>query len=233
MPRQGFLGVGAPLSADVTVVIEIAMGVTLVLGMLLARRQRYRAHGWCQSTVVVLNLIVIAQVMAPTFRSQVAPKIPARLARPYYAVATGHAIIGFVAELLGVYIVLAAGTKILPESLRLVRYKFWMRIALVIWWLALLLGLTTYARWYVEPKRFSSTGVKVPARKTSLAFRSDFFRSRMAASTILSTPCLKPARLLRRRESLDAARRSACATSALQGRGSGSIDAASRALSGH
>jgi uncharacterized membrane protein YozB (DUF420 family) len=157
MPRQGFLGAGAPLRADVTLAIEIAMGVTLVLGMLLARHQRYRAHAWCQSAVVVLNLIVIAQLMAPSFRSQVAPKIPARIARPYYAVATGHATIGCIAELLGVYIILAAGTKILPERLRFVRYKLWMRIALVIWWLALFLGLATYARWYVMPKHLSST----------------------------------------------------------------------------
>src|SRR5689334_18917436 len=99
MPSQGFLGTGAPLSADVTLAIEIAMAVTLVIGMLLARRQRYRAHAWCQSTIVVLNLIVIAQVMAPSFRSQVAPKIPARLGRPYYAVATAHATMGCIAEL--------------------------------------------------------------------------------------------------------------------------------------
>src|SRR5258707_3868367 len=125
MPKQGFLGTGAPLSADVTLAIEFAMGVTLILGMMLARRQMYRAHAWCQSTVVALNLIVIAEVMVPSFRSQVAPKIPARLARAYYAVATGHAIIGCIAESLGVYIILAAGTKIVPESLRLVRYKLW------------------------------------------------------------------------------------------------------------
>jgi uncharacterized membrane protein YozB (DUF420 family) len=158
MPRQGFLGTGAPLSADVTLAIEIAMGLTLVLGMLLARRQRYRAHAWCQTAVVALNLIVIAQLMVPSFRSQVAPKIPARLARSYYIVATGHAMMGCIAELLGLYIILAAGTKILPESLRFVRYKLWMRIALVIWWIALLLGLTTYARWYLVPKHLSSTG---------------------------------------------------------------------------
>ena len=164
MPTPGFLGTGAPLSADITLAIEIAMGVTLVLGMLLARRQSYRAHAWCQSVVVVLNLIVIAQVMLPAFRTQVAPKIPARLARPYYAVATGHATMGCIAELLGVYIILAAGAKVLPESLRFVRYKLWMRIALAIWWLALLLGLTTYARWYVVPQHFSSTGSKAPAR---------------------------------------------------------------------
>ena len=152
MPRQGFLGTGAPLSADVTLVIEIAMSVALILGMLLARRQSYRAHHCCQSAVVALNLIVIALVMAPSFHSQVAPKIPQRLARPYYAVATGHAVVGSIAELLGSYIVLAAGTKILPKGLRLVRYKLWMRTALAIWWLALLLGVTTYIRWYRAPK---------------------------------------------------------------------------------
>ena len=128
------------------------MGVALILGMLLARRQSYRAHHWCQSAVVALNLIVIAVVMAPTFRSQVAPKIPERLARPYYAVAAGHAVVGSIAELLGSYIVLVAGTKILPKGLRLVRYKLWMRTAMAIWWLALLLGVTTYIRWYRAPK---------------------------------------------------------------------------------
>ena len=152
MPSPGFLGTAAPLSADITLAIEIAMGLTLVLGMVLARRQRYSAHAWCQSAVVVLNLIVISQVMLPAFRTQVAPKIPTRLARSYYAVATGHATMGCIAELVGVYIILVAGTRILPERLRFVRYKPWMRTELVIWWLTLLLGITTYVRWYIAPQ---------------------------------------------------------------------------------
>jgi uncharacterized membrane protein YozB (DUF420 family) len=158
MQSPGFLGTGAPLSADIALAVEIAMGLGLVLGMVLARRQKYRAHAWCQSAVVLLNLIVIARVMLPTFRGQIAPKIPARLARTYYAVATAHAAMGLIAELLGVYIILVAGTKILPERLRFVRYKPWMRTGLVIWWLTLLLGLTTYDRWYVAPQRTAQTG---------------------------------------------------------------------------
>ena len=157
MQSPGFLGTGAPLSADITMAIEIAMGLTLVLGLLFARRQKYCAHAWCQSTVVVLNLIVIAQVMLPAFREQVAPKIPARLGRSYYAVATGHATMGCIAELMGVYIILVAGTRILPQRLRFVRYKPWMRTEMVIWWLALLLGLLTYVRWYVAPQRAVQT----------------------------------------------------------------------------
>jgi hypothetical protein len=157
MPNPGFLGTAAPLSADITLVIEIAMGLALVLGMVLACRHRYRAHAWCQSTVVVLNLIAIAQVMLPTFRSQVVPKIPVRLARTYYAVPTVHATMGCIAELLGVYVILVAGTRILPERLRFIYYKPWMRTALVSWWLALLLGVTTYVRWYVAPQQTAPT----------------------------------------------------------------------------
>ena len=204
MPEQGFLGSGAPLSADITLAIECAMGVTLVFGMLLARRQRYRAHAWCQSAVVVLNLIVIAQLMVPAFRNQVTPKIPARLARPYYAVATGHATMGCVAELLGVYIILAAGTKILPESLRFVRYKLWMRIALVIWLLALLLGLTTYARWYVVLQHFPSTGSKAPARTIG------------GCSIGIGTPCGDPLREWGARHPEDDSGRGATGRSACQ-----------------
>jgi uncharacterized membrane protein YozB (DUF420 family) len=148
MPKPGFLGTSAPLGADVALVIEVAMALALLLGMLLARRRHYRAHAWCQSAVVLLNVVVIGQFMAPSFRSQVAPKIPARLGRPFYALATVHAALGCIAELLGVYIVLAAGTNILPKKLSLVHYKRWMRTALLIWWLALLLGVATYACWY-------------------------------------------------------------------------------------
>jgi hypothetical protein len=36
-----------------------------------------------------------------------------------------------------------------PEKLRIKRYKFWMRSVLVVWWTVLLLGMTTYTRWYV------------------------------------------------------------------------------------
>ena len=54
-----------------------------------------------------------------------------------------------IAEVGGVYIVIAAGTKILPPRFRLTSFKPWMRGALVLWWIVILLGIATYARWYV------------------------------------------------------------------------------------
>jgi uncharacterized membrane protein YozB (DUF420 family) len=148
---QGFLGTGASLESDLALLIEVAMGAALIVGRVLARRRRYRAHAWCQSAVVLLNLVVIGTTMAPIFHRQVAPRIPARLGRSYYAVAAAHGFLGAVAELFGVFILVAAGTNILPQRFRLISYKAWMRRELALWWAVLLLGLGTYARWYVLP----------------------------------------------------------------------------------
>jgi hypothetical protein len=52
-------------------------------------------------------------------------------------------------EIAGLYILLAAGTSVLPEKFRITKYKLWMRTVLVLWWVVLLSGFATYARWYV------------------------------------------------------------------------------------
>jgi uncharacterized membrane protein YozB (DUF420 family) len=79
----------------------------------------------------------------------VIPKIPLKLDRAYYALATAHAALGAIAELAGLYVLLAAGTSVLPRRFRITNYKLWMRTVLALWWVVLLLGMATYARWYV------------------------------------------------------------------------------------
>ena len=130
--------------------VEAAMGMALLAGAVLARRRHYRAHAWCQSAVVLLNLVVIGFAMAPSFYIQVAPKIPHSLRKPYYAIAAGHAALGAIAELMGLYVIAAAGTNVLPDRLRLRNYRAWMRATLALWWVVLLLGVATYVRWYVH-----------------------------------------------------------------------------------
>jgi uncharacterized membrane protein YozB (DUF420 family) len=144
-----FLEMAAPPAANVVIALEIGMGLALLVGAWLARKRRFRQHAWCQSTVVLLNLAVIVVMMIPSFRVHVLPRIPARLGRAYYALATVHAALGTVTELAGLYILLSAGTSVLPEKLRITKYKAWMRTVLVLWWVVLLLGCATYARWYV------------------------------------------------------------------------------------
>ena len=145
----GFLGTAASAYADMTLLLEIAMGVGLLIGALLARLRRFRGHAWCQSLIVLLNLGVIVFTMIPSFRVHVSPKIPLKLGKAYYALATAHAALGTITELAGLYILLAAGTNVLPEKFRITKYKGWMRTVLVLWWLELLLGFATYGRWYV------------------------------------------------------------------------------------
>lgn len=147
--REGFLGTAAPFYADLVLLLELAMGAGLLLGLLLARTGKFRAHGACQSIIVLLNVGVIALVMLPSFRHQVAPRIPLKLGKAFYSLATIHAALGAIVECAAMYILLAAGTTLLPEKLRLTRYKLWMRTVLASWWLAILWGVATYARWYI------------------------------------------------------------------------------------
>jgi len=147
----------APAYANGILVLEVAMGVGLLLGAWLARRRRFRLHAWCQSTIVLFNGLTIVLAMVPSFRAQVAPKLPLQLGKAHYALATAHAALGTIAEVAGLYILLAAGTRVLPEAFRITRYTLWMRTVLVLWWVVLVLGMATYARWYV-PYPFRALG---------------------------------------------------------------------------
>jgi uncharacterized membrane protein YozB (DUF420 family) len=149
MLSDGFLGTAAPRAADLVLLLEISMGVALLIGSWLARERRFRLHAWCQSVVVLLNLVVIVVMMIPSFHMHVLPRIPGKLGKAYYSLATVHAGLGGAGEIAGLYVLLAAGTSVLPERFRITKYKAWMRTVLVLWWAVLLLGIATYTRWYV------------------------------------------------------------------------------------
>ena len=151
LPVKGFLGTGAAFEADLNLVVQLLMAAALVAGVVLARRKRYRAHGICQTTVLLLNLLMIGLVMWPSFRRQVNPSLPKLLHKAYYAAPMIHAALGITAELLGLYIVLLAGTDVLPAWLRFRNWKLWMRTELVLWFVVVISGLWTYYSWYIRP----------------------------------------------------------------------------------
>ena len=141
--------IAAPAYANLTLVLEMVMGVGLLAGAFLARIKRFRQHAWCQSVIVLVNLLLIVLTMLPSFRVHVASRIPLKLGKSYYGLATAHAALGTLAEVGGLYIILAVGTSLLPPRFRISNYKLWMRTVLALWWTALLLGAATYARWYI------------------------------------------------------------------------------------
>jgi uncharacterized membrane protein YozB (DUF420 family) len=149
---KGFLGAGATFAADLNLVVQLIMGAALIAGWFLAKQRRYRAHGICQTTVLLLNLLMIGLVMGPSFL-QIKPTLPKVAHRWYYAAATIHAALGIIAELLGLYIVIVAGTSLLPRWLRFTDWKRWMRMELALWLVVLVTGVGTYYVWYVRPFR--------------------------------------------------------------------------------
>src|ERR1700688_4415316 len=138
---KGFLGTGAPFGADLNLVVQLIMGLALIAGVLLAKQKRYTAHGICQTTVLLSNLLMIGLVMWPSFQQQVKPAMSKVLHKWYFEVALVHGVLGIMAEILGLYIVLVASTNILPQWLRFRRWKVWMRTEMVLWTIVLLGGL--------------------------------------------------------------------------------------------
>jgi|SRR5664279_4994175 len=152
-PLKGFLGTGATFQADLNLIVQIIMEGMLVGGAVLAKRKRYTAHGICQTTVLLLNLVMIGLVMWPAFRQQVSPALPTVLHKWYCAAAAAHALLGITAESVGLYIIVVAGTKILLQWLVFKDWKRWMRAELMLWSIVVLAGVGTYYAWYIAPFR--------------------------------------------------------------------------------
>jgi uncharacterized membrane protein YozB (DUF420 family) len=143
MLSEGFLGRPSTFGADLNLLIQIALGLLLLAGLLLARRSRYAMHGACQSLALVTTLVMTAIWMLPAYHNNYGPAI-FRLGNRVNAAAAAHVVVGSLALLLGIYVVLVAGTPLVPKALRFSNYKAWMRTLISVWWLALLLGVLTY-----------------------------------------------------------------------------------------
>lgn len=140
-----------PLASTAVAVVEIAIAATLIAGMFLVRRGHVRLHKYLQASVVLVNIPIVLAWMVPQYLEYVLPDLPGELAQPYYFLPTIALIAGGVAEALGIYILLVAGTNWIPEKYRFRTYKRWMRTELCLWWAVVVLGLSIYLTWYVVP----------------------------------------------------------------------------------
>jgi predicted dehydrogenase len=65
----------------------------------------------------------------------------------------GMPVLGTIAEVVGIYIAVVAGTKIIPKRFQFTSWKWWMRAELVLWMVVLVSGFGTYCAWYLAPFR--------------------------------------------------------------------------------
>ena len=143
MLGDGFLGRPSTFGADLNLLVQLALGMLLFAGLLLARRSRYAMHGLCQSVALVATLVMTAVWMLPAYHNNYGPAIFA-LGNRVNVAAAAHVVMGSAALLLGIYVVLVAGTPLVPRALRFANYRTWMRTLIAVWWLALVLGVLTY-----------------------------------------------------------------------------------------
>jgi len=143
MLSDGFLGRPSTFGADLNLLIQLALGLLLFGGFLLAKRSKYALHGACQATALVATLVMTAIWMWPAFHNNYGWSI-FKLGNRVNTAAAAHVVSGTVALLVGIYVVLVAGTPVVPKALRFANYKAWMRTLITVWWLALGLGVLTY-----------------------------------------------------------------------------------------
>ncbi len=117
----------------------------------MARAKHFRLHGILQSTIAILNLGFILRIMLPIFRHQVLSSLSSSWKDSGFTVVALHSLTGSLAWLLAFYVVLVAGTPLVPRRLRFSNYRRWMWMALVLWWIAFGLGCAVSYRQYVNP----------------------------------------------------------------------------------
>ncbi len=96
-----------------------------------------------------MSLAVIVVMMIPSFRIHVLPKILAKLGEGLLRTGDDVCSDRNRHRTRGTIHLAVCGHERLPRKLRITKYKVWMRTVLVLWWVALLLGLAACAPWYI------------------------------------------------------------------------------------
>jgi uncharacterized membrane protein YozB (DUF420 family) len=145
----GLFPPNAPAVADVAAILEVGMAILLLVGSVMVRQGHIRIHRVLQSSVILVNIPIVIYAMVPPYLQYVAPSLAAHWTEARELIPTLMLFAGAAAELLGVYIILVAGTSWIPARFRFRRYKLWMRTELGLWWAVVLAGLATYYLFFV------------------------------------------------------------------------------------
>ncbi len=174
---HGFLGTGASLLADVTLLAYLLLIVPgMIVGFIFARRKRFRPyHKWTMATITIINWLLIAFLMIVAYRFDVIDNISSQPDNTRYLLPTLHAVLGLPAQLLATFLVF----RMFYEDIQVARAKrrddpnvskYWfrhakpfMRITLVLWLSTALLGVTSYLiRYGVAPAYAIGRGAPPP-----------------------------------------------------------------------
>ena len=146
--QPGFLGTSANFAADLTLVLMILIAGLLTVGFYLARRQRFAAHRWVQTSAVTLNVILVFWLMVLPYRDYVIRDSGGPRPGYFYWITSLHALLGAVAIPFGLFVTLR-GNGLVPRALKFKNYKLFMRTAYTLYILTTLVGVLVYLTWFV------------------------------------------------------------------------------------
>lgn len=150
--QPGFLGTGASLLADLTLMAYVLLLVpAMLVGYFFARRKWFVPHHKLTMTGIVLfNWVLILVLMQVSYREGVLPNLAANLAAPFYLLPTLHLITGAAAQFTGTYLVIRMWFENqLPTWFKVKNIKRYMRFTLAGWLVTAALGVAIYLVWYL------------------------------------------------------------------------------------
>lgn len=162
----GFLGTGASLLADLTLLGYILLLIPgMLVGLYFARAGKHRPqHKTIMISITVINWALILLLMVVAYGFDIAGRIGQQPGNPRYLLPTLHALLGLPAQILATYIVI----RMLREDGQVAAARrrgekdvsrYWwkgaktiMRLTLALWLATALLGIFTYlVRYNVLP----------------------------------------------------------------------------------
>jgi plastocyanin len=152
-------------TALIVAIIEAIVVIGLFYGFYLMRVKRDRkAHEKNQIIFVIVNLLLITAMAMGFYRYVVGDSARSPLLRQ---IMIGHAIMGTVIQLLGIYLVFRMKNWV-PQFLRIKKYKLLMQITLGLWTLQALGGFFIYYEQY-----YASAAEGEPSPVAWLQFRAN------------------------------------------------------------
>ena len=135
------------IAATVSLVIQIVVLGLLFFGYTLKKKQKFRQHGLTMLCAVVLHAITIFAVMVPSFVGGFSPPGAIDFSNMLVVIAMVHAVTGVIAFILGVGLV--TSWRLRKDLKPCFAKKQFMRVTIMIWMIALVLGIVLYWYFYV------------------------------------------------------------------------------------
>ena len=143
---SSIFGTKATLLYDVNLLLQILILILLFIGRKFVKDKKHKNHGIMMTIAVTLHTISILLIMIPSFVTYFGLTISSFSLG--IVITWIHAIVGILAEVLGIFIVVK--WRFQPEPMKICgkRRKFMIPL-FILWTFALILGIAFYIQYYL------------------------------------------------------------------------------------